>query len=85
MLKITISAILLLLVCCGALKVIETNEARKHMLKSKQAYLDCLKQHVDNISPCDSLKAAYDADVDTYQVLKWGRSQNTIKNNQRSQ
>jgi hypothetical protein len=55
------------------------------MLKSKQAYLDSLKQHADNISACDSLKAAYDADVDAYQVLKWGRTQYTIRNNQRSQ
>lgn len=55
------------------------------MLKSKQAYLDCLKQHADDISPCDSLNAAYDPYVDAYQVLKWGRTQNTIKNNQPSQ
>jgi hypothetical protein len=85
MLRITIGAIMLLLVCCGVLKIIETNQARNHMLKSKQVYLDCLKQHAENISACDSLKAAYEADVDAYQVLKWGRTQNTIKNNQRSQ
>lgn len=83
MLRITIGAITLLLVSCGIVRNMETDQARKRMLKSKQAYLNCLKQLDHNISNCNSLKAEYEADVDAYQVLKWGHTQKT-NDNQRS-
>jgi NADH dehydrogenase FAD-containing subunit len=68
--KLFFSVIVLLLVAGCVPKIIETNQAREKMLKSKEAYIHCLKQNPDNISVCDDLKAQYDAALEAYQALQ---------------
>ncbi len=40
-------------------------ENMKELQESKAAYKDCLKHHPDDISKCDALKKAYEADLNS--------------------
>jgi hypothetical protein len=42
--------------------------------KSKAEYKDCLKQHADDLSKCDALKKAYEADLEYFRARVGGPS-----------
>ena len=48
---------------CGTTEKVR---ARKDMENSKAAYEKCLQQYPDDPSPCEALRRAYEADVETY-------------------
>jgi len=47
-------------------------DSRNDMIESKKEYKDCLKQNPDNISKCDGMKKAYEADMKAYRATSSG-------------
>jgi len=57
-----------LLACGIAAKV----RARNELEESKAEYKECLKLHSEDVSQCEGLRRAYDADLQTYRALSAG-------------
>jgi outer membrane biogenesis lipoprotein LolB len=57
----TLAVSMLLLSSCG---IAANIRARNDVENSKAEYKDCLKQHPDDLSKCDALKKAYEADLE---------------------
>jgi outer membrane biogenesis lipoprotein LolB len=67
--RLVLSAAIPLLSACGvAAKV----NARNDLEQSKTAYKQCLAQHADDESKCTASRAAYLADLQTYEALSRG-------------
>ncbi len=65
-----ILAISILFSGCG---IAANIRARNDVENSKAEYKACLKQHPDDLSKCDALKKAYEADLD-YWRPRWESS-----------
>jgi hypothetical protein len=46
------------------------NRAASDMESSKEAYKACLEQNQKDTSQCDTLRAIYEVDVDSYKVIR---------------
>jgi len=57
-------AALAFITSCGSAAL---SRARKDMENSQAAYERCRRQYPDDPSKCETLKRAYEADVETYQ------------------
>jgi len=57
----TLAVSILLFSGCG---IAANIRARNDVENSKAEYKDCLKQHPDDLSKCDALKRAYEADLE---------------------
>ncbi len=69
LLFVTLSVSILLSGCGLAADV----QARNDVENSKAEYKACLKQHPDDLSKCDALKKAYEADLEYWRatVRRW--------------
>jgi hypothetical protein len=64
-----IATVAVLLCSCGAVEIFNYMNAdhnRDNMVKSEAAYKGCLAEHPNNAAACESLRLAYQADVQAY-------------------
>ncbi|MCX7124839.1 MAG: hypothetical protein NTU49_03625, partial [Gammaproteobacteria bacterium] len=54
---------------CG---IVAKVDSRNEMMKTKDAYTNCLERHSRNISACNGYKAAYKADMEAYRATSAG-------------
>ncbi len=65
--KTLVCLLFFILLFCGC-DVSARIKCRNDMVRSKDAYKQCLEQYPDDPSKCETLRKAYEADLNAYQA-----------------